>query len=77
MSAKSGFAVENIKRICEKYLPGRYTLEIIDIARDKHLALEYQIVAIPTLMKVHPAPRRMILGDLSDTQKVLHLLDLL
>ncbi len=76
MSAKSSFAIENIKRICDKHLPQKYELEIIDIARDQKLAIEHQIIGIPTLMKIHPEPRRIILGDLSDTQKVLTILDL-
>ena len=76
MSAKSGFAVENITRICDKHLPGNYEIEIIDISRDKQLAVEHQIIGIPTLMKIHPFPKRIILGDLSDTKKVLQILDL-
>ena len=76
MSDKSGHAVENINRICDKYLSGRCELQIIDINRDRQMAVDYQIIGIPTLVKLSPAPKRMILGDLSDTQKVLRILDI-
>ena len=76
MSPKSSYAVENIRRICDQHLPEAYDLQIIDINRERHLAVEYQIVAIPTLMKMFPAPKRTILGDLSDTTRVLQILDL-
>lgn len=76
MSVKSGHAIENLRRICDKYLPDNYDLEIVDISRDTELAVIHQIVAIPTLIKIHPAPRRIILGDLSDKEKVLRVLNL-
>lgn len=76
MSVKSGHAIENLRRICDKYLPDNYELEIVDISRDTELAVIHQIVAIPTLIKIHPAPRRIILGDLSDKEKVLRVLNL-
>lgn len=76
MSVRSGHAVENLKKICDTHLEGRFELEIFDIAIEKHLAVEHQIIAIPTLIKVSPAPRRMVIGDLSDTEKVLNLLDI-
>ena len=76
MSVKSGHAIENLRRICDTYLPDNYELEIVDISRDKELALLHQIVAIPTLIKIHPAPRKIILGDLSDKEKVLKILNL-
>jgi circadian clock protein KaiB len=76
MSVKSGHAIENLRRICDTYLPDNYELEIVDISRDTELALLHQIVAIPTLIKIHPAPRKIILGDLSDKEKVLKILNL-
>ncbi|GGF06023.1 circadian clock KaiB family protein [Flavobacterium limi] len=76
MSVKSGHAIENLRRICDKYLQGNYELEIVDISRDTEMAVKYQIVAIPTLIKIYPAPRRIILGDLSDKEKVLKILNL-
>ncbi|WP_456312433.1 circadian clock KaiB family protein [Pseudomonas shirazensis] len=76
MSVKSSHAIENLRRICDQYLDNNYELEIIDISRDTKEALKHQIVAIPTLIKTNPAPRRIILGDLSDKQKVLKILNI-
>ena len=76
MSVKSGHAIENLRRICDKYLEDNYEIEIVDISRDTELAILHQIVAIPTLIKTQPAPRRIILGDLSDKEKVLKILNL-
>lgn len=76
MSVKSGHAIENLRIICDKYLTDNFELEIIDISRDKEQAVIHQIVAIPTLIKIGPAPRRIILGDLSDREKVLQILNL-
>lgn len=76
MSVKSGHAIENLRRICDQYLQDDYELEIVDISRDTEKAIVHQIVAIPTLIKTHPVPRRIILGDLSDEEKVLQILNL-
>ena len=76
MSVKSSHAIENLRRICDQYLTDNYDLEIIDISRDTEQAVIHQIVAIPTLVKIGPAPRRIILGDLSDTKKVLRILNI-
>ena len=76
MSVKSTHAIEIFKKICDSYLAGNFELQIIDITRDRSAATEYQIVAIPTLMRIYPGPRKTILGDLSDTPKVLKILDL-
>ena len=76
MSVKSGHAIENLRQICDKHLGGNYDLEIIDIGRDTEQAVLHQIVAIPTLIKIHPAPRRIIIGDLSDKEKVFKILNL-
>ena len=75
MSIKSTHAIENIRRICDEYLP-EAELQIIDINEEKQHAVNYQIIGIPTLIKTHPLPVRMILGDLSDTNKVLKILDI-
>lgn len=77
MSAKSGLAIENLRKICDTYLAGSYEIEIIDISRDKEQAQIHQIVAIPTLVRTEPAPRRIILGDLSDKEKVLKILNII
>ena len=73
---KSALAVENIKRICEQHLRNRYDLEVIDIYQQPNLARDEQIVAVPTLIKRLPPPRRRLIGDLSNPKKVLFGLDL-
>ena len=75
-SVKSGHAIENLRRICDTYFTNNYEIEIIDITRDKEQAVIHQIVAIPTLIRTGPEPRRIILGDLSDTDKVLKILNI-
>jgi circadian clock protein KaiB len=69
-------AIENIKRICEKHLAGRYDLEVIDIYQRPSLAAGERVIAAPTLVKSLPSPIRRFVGDLSDTEKVLFGLDL-
>ena len=73
---KSKLAVENIKRVCEQHLKGRYDLEVIDIYQQAHLARDEQIVAVPTLIKRLPVPLQRLVGDMSDLTKVLFGLDL-
>ena len=73
---KSTRAIENIRRICEAQLAGRYDLEVIDIYQQPKLAQGDQIVAAPTLIKKLPLPIRKFLGDLSDEEHVLLGLDL-
>ena len=76
MSVKSAYAIENLQRLCDKYLHGNFDLQIVDISREKEMAVKHQIIAIPTLIKTGPGQQRTILGDLSDTQKVLSILDI-
>ena len=64
-------AVTNIKQICEDHLAGRYSLEIIDVYQQQQLAEKEQLIALPLLIKKHPLPERRLIGDLSDTEKVL------
>ena len=73
---RSTRAVENLKRICEEYLEGRYDLEVIDLYQQPELARAQEIVVVPTLIKTLPEPVRKILGDLSDKERVLAGLDL-
>lgn len=73
---KSRLAVENIKRVCETHLDGRYNLEVIDIHEQASLARDEQIVAVPTLIKRLPTPLQRLVGDMSDVKKVLFGLDL-
>ena len=74
---RSARAIDNIKRICEEHLQGRYELEVIDIYQHPELAEGAQLIAAPTLIKQLPEPLRRFVGDLSDAEKVLAGLDLL
>ena len=76
MGPKSVQAIENIKRICEEYLPGRYELEVIDIYQHPILARDGQIVAAPTLIKELPPPLRKLIGSMANTDRVLVGMDL-
>jgi circadian clock protein KaiB len=70
-------AIENVRKICEEHLKGRYELEIIDIYQQPELAKEGQIVAAPTLVKKLPLPLRKFIGDMSRTERILLGLELL
>jgi circadian clock protein KaiB len=74
---KAILAFTNLKRICEEQLNGKYSIEVVDLLKNPHLANEFQIVALPTLIRKLPVPVRKIIGDLSDTERVLIGLDLL
>jgi circadian clock protein KaiB len=76
LSRKSLLAIENLKKICEEHLQGRYELEVNDIYQQPVLAQGEQIVAAPTLIKQLPPPLRRFIGDLSQTEKILVGLDL-
>jgi len=76
MTARSRRAVENVRKICEAHLQGRYELEIIDVYQQPVLAKGDQIIAAPTLIKKLPLPLRRIIGDMSSTERVLLGLDL-
>jgi circadian clock protein KaiB len=73
---KSLQAFANLKKICEEHLQGRYQIEVIDLLLNPQLAKGDQILAIPTLVRRLPEPLRKIIGDLSDTERVLIGLDL-
>lgn len=73
---RSTQAIMSIRKICEENLKGRYELEIIDIYQQPVLAKGEQIVATPTLIKKLPAPLRKVIGDLSNTERILVGLDL-
>jgi circadian clock protein KaiB len=70
-SPKSLAALDNLKRVCEAHLAGRYSIEVIDLLKNPRLAKDDQIVAIPTLVRKLPEPLRRIVGDLSDTERTL------
>ena len=69
-------AFENLKKICEEHLGTRYTIEVIDLQKHPQLAKDHQIIAVPTLIRKLPAPVKKIIGNLSNTEKVLVGLDL-
>ncbi|HEX5837508.1 MAG TPA: circadian clock KaiB family protein [Anaerolineales bacterium] len=73
---KSLAAFANLKKICEEHLAGEYHIEIIDLLKQPQLASGDQILAIPTLVRKLPAPIRKIIGDLSNTERVLVGLDI-
>ena len=76
ITPKSTRAIENIKKICEENLTGRYELEVIDIYQQPKLAKDEQIIAAPTLIKKLPLPLRKLIGDMSDKERILLGLDL-
>ena len=73
---KSVAAIANLKKFCAEHLDDRYTIEIIDVAADPKIARRDEIVAIPTLVRKLPVPMRKIIGDLSNTDRVLVSFDL-
>ena len=73
---KSIAAFSNLKEICENYLAGKYRIEVIDLMKNPQLAKGDQIFAIPTLVRKLPTPIKKIIGDLSNTERVLVGLDL-
>jgi circadian clock protein KaiB len=75
-SPKSVAALANLRSICEGHLKGRYRITVIDLLKKPQLAKGDQILAIPTVVRLLPAPVRTIIGSLSDTDQVLVGLDL-
>jgi circadian clock protein KaiB len=73
---KSLAAFANLKKICEEHMPGQYEIEVIDLLKKPQLASGDQILAIPTLVRKLPEPIKKIIGDLSNTERVLVGLDL-
>jgi circadian clock protein KaiB len=69
-------AFANLKRICEEHMPGKYKVEVIDLTLNPQLAAGDQILAVPTLVRRLPEPVRKIIGDLSNTDRVLVGLDI-
>jgi circadian clock protein KaiB len=69
-------AVANLQKICEQHLPGTYHIQIVDLLENPKLAQGDQILAVPTLVRNLPTPMRKVIGDLSNTERVLVGLDL-
>ena len=64
-------AIENLQRACEEHLAGRYQIEVVDLLENPRLAADDQILAVPTVVRRLPPPIRKIVGDLSDTERLL------
>jgi circadian clock protein KaiB len=77
MTPRALAALDNLKAICEARLPGLYQIEVIDLLENPQLARGDQILAVPTLVRHLPAPVKKIIGDLSNSERVLVGLDLL
>ena len=75
-SPKSVNAIANMKKLCEANLQGRYVLDVIDLYQQPQLAQGEQIIAVPTLIRKLPSPLRRVIGDLSNTERVLVGLDI-
>jgi circadian clock protein KaiB len=73
---KCNTAFNNLKKICEEQLKGKYKIEVIDLLENPKLSREHQILAVPTLVRKLPVPVRKIIGDLSNTERVLIGLDI-
>jgi circadian clock protein KaiB len=74
---RSARAIQNLRTICEENLQGRYDLDVIDIYQHPEQVKVEQIVVTPTLVKQFPLPLRKLIGDLSDTKRVLDALDIM
>ena len=70
-SPKCARAIENLQRACDEHLDGRYHIEVVDLLENPRLAADDQILAVPTLVRKLPPPIRKIVGDLSDTERLL------
>jgi len=70
-SPKCQLAIENLERTCEEYLAGRYQIEVVDLQKHPRRAADDQILAVPTLVRKLPEPVRKVVGDLSDTDRLL------
>lgn len=76
MLRNSILAIKNLNNICEQHISGRYELEIIDINLQPDMAISEQIVVIPLLIIKFPLPEKRLIGDLSDTSRVLEVLNI-
>jgi circadian clock protein KaiB len=69
-------AIQNLKKVCNEYLPGRCSIEVIDLLKSPQLAAGEQILAVPTVIRKLPEPVKRLIGDLSITEKVVVGLDI-
>lgn len=70
-SPNSVRAINNMKHLCEQHMPGRYELQIIDVYQQPAIAQQEQIIALPLMIRKHPLPERRLIGDMSETTKIL------
>jgi circadian clock protein KaiB len=70
-SPKCVRAIENLRRVCEEHLAGRYQIEVVDLLENPRRAADDQILAVPTVVRRLPAPTRKLVGDLSDSDRLL------
>jgi len=76
MTPRSRAAIDNIQKLCQEHLAGRYDLQIIDIYQQPELARDQQIIAAPTLVKKLPLPLRKLVGDMADAGRVMLVLSM-
>jgi circadian clock protein KaiB len=74
-SESSAHAITNVREICDAHLSGRHELSIVDVNQEPALAKEHHVLATPTLVKDHPLPMRVLVGDMSDHTRILVALD--
>jgi circadian clock protein KaiB len=70
-------AINNLQEICDAHFAGNYQIEVIDVYKDPEGAKDRQIIALPLLIRKHPQPERRLIGDLSDTDKVVKTLSII
>ncbi|HSB92600.1 MAG TPA: circadian clock KaiB family protein [Flavitalea sp.] len=75
-SPNSVRAINNLKQLCEDHMAGRYELQIIDVYQQPAIAAKEQIIALPLMIRKHPLPERRLIGDMSETAKILKALGL-
>jgi circadian clock protein KaiB len=75
-SPNSVRAINNFKQLCEAHMAGRYELQIIDVYQQPAIAAKEQIIALPLMIRKHPLPERRLIGDMSETSKILKTLEI-
>ncbi len=68
-------AIENVKDLCNKYIDGKYDLEVIDIFQQRSKVKDMDIIAVPTLIRTSPEPERRIIGDMTDIKEIISVMD--
>jgi len=76
MSPGSVKAIENTRGFCDKYLDGKYDLEVIDIYQQRQMIKEMDVIAVPMLIRILPKPEKRIIGNMSDDRKLIEVLEI-